>query len=224
MHNYKRRGEYFMTYTIENYKQFLYAVIEMIEKEKDYLSELDRKLGDGDHGVTMSIGWQAVKEKLDNELQNERDGGEISKVVAKTFLNAVGSSVGPLYATGFLRGSKVLKGKTEFNHSELLDFWIAFGDGMKERGQAEVGDKTMIDTIQPFIQSLREKREDQSFSEIFDQALVSAENGMLSTKEMISKKGRSSRLGERSKGFLDPGATSIYFILECFQKSLFSVT
>ncbi|WP_347835257.1 DAK2 domain-containing protein [Gracilibacillus sp. JCM 18860] len=59
---------------------------------------------------------------------------------------------------------------------------------------------------------------------MFDQALVSAENGMLSTKEMISKKGRSSRLGERSKGFLDPGATSIYFILECFQKSLFSVT
>ncbi|WP_347835053.1 DAK2 domain-containing protein [Gracilibacillus sp. JCM 18860] len=147
-----------MTYTIENYKQFLYAVIEMMEKEKDYLSELDRKLGDGDHGVTMSIGWQAVKEKLDNELQNERDGGgEISKVVAKTFLNAVGSSVGPLYATGFLRGSKVLKGKTEFNHSELLDFWIAFGDGIKERGQAEVGDKTMIDTIQLYP-ALREKR------------------------------------------------------------------
>nr|WP_245780830.1 dihydroxyacetone kinase subunit DhaL [Gracilibacillus orientalis] len=212
-----------MAYTTDQYKQYLYDVIEMIEKEKDYLSDLDRKLGDGDHGVTMSIGWQAVKEKLDNELKDEMDGGEISKVVAKTFLNAVGSSVGPLYATGFLRGSKVLKGKSELEDQDLFEFWIAFGEGIKERGQAEVGDKTMIDTIDPFVQSIKLQKDSQSFLHAMDNALREAEKGMLSTKEMISKKGRSSRLGNRSKGFQDPGATSVYLIIEYFQKSLSSV-
>ncbi|SFM17060.1 dihydroxyacetone kinase, C-terminal domain [Gracilibacillus orientalis] len=212
-----------IAYTTDQYKQYLYDVIEMIEKEKDYLSDLDRKLGDGDHGVTMSIGWQAVKEKLDNELKDEMDGGEISKVVAKTFLNAVGSSVGPLYATGFLRGSKVLKGKSELEDQDLFEFWIAFGEGIKERGQAEVGDKTMIDTIDPFVQSIKLQKDSQSFLHAMDNALREAEKGMLSTKEMISKKGRSSRLGNRSKGFQDPGATSVYLIIEYFQKSLSSV-
>lgn len=216
-------GNDVIAYTTDQYKQYLYDVIEMIEKEKDYLSDLDRKLGDGDHGVTMSIGWQAVKEKLDNELKDEMDGGEISKVVAKTFLNAVGSSVGPLYATGFLRGSKVLKGKSELEDQDLFEFWIAFGEGIKERGQAEVGDKTMIDTIDPFVQSIKLQKDSQSFLHAMDNALREAEKGMLSTKEMISKKGRSSRLGNRSKGFQDPGATSVYLIIEYFQKSLSSV-
>ncbi|MGP4038920.1 dihydroxyacetone kinase subunit DhaL [Gracilibacillus sp. D59] len=212
-----------MIYTTDQYKQYLYNVIEMIEQEKGYLSDLDRKLGDGDHGVTMSIGWQAVKEKLDDELKEEADGGEISKIVAKTFLNAVGSSVGPLYATGFLRGSKVFKGKSEFEDQDLFDFWIAFGEGIKERGQAEIGDKTMIDTIDPFVQSLKLQRDGQSFVHAMDKALKDAELGMLSTKDMVSKKGRSSRLGDRSKGFQDPGATSAFLIMECFQKNLSSI-
>ena len=212
-----------MTYTTDQYKQYLYDVIEMIENEKDYLSDLDRKIGDGDHGVTMSIGWQAVKEKLENELKEETDGGEISKIVAKTFRNTVGSSVGPLYATGFLRGSKVLKGKTALADQDLFNFWIAFGEGIKERGQAEVGDKTMIDSIDPFVQSLKLQRDRQSFEHAMDKALRDAKRGMLSTKDMVSKKGRSSRLGDRSKGFQDPGATSAYLIMECFQKSLSGV-
>ncbi|QGH36369.1 dihydroxyacetone kinase subunit L [Gracilibacillus salitolerans] len=212
-----------MTYTTDQYKQYLYDVIEMIENEKDYLSDLDRKLGDGDHGVTMSIGWQAVKKKLDKELKDETDGGEINKVVAKTFLNAVGSSVGPLYATGFLRGSKILKGKSELEDQDLFDFWIAFGEGIKERGQAEVGDKTMIDSIDPLVQSLRAQKNTQSFLQAMDKALKEAERGMLSTKDMVSNKGRSSRLGNRSKGFQDPGATSAYAIMKCFQKSLSGV-
>src|SRR5699024_10063331 len=84
---------------------FIQKLVAMIESEKDYLCELDRKIGDGDHGVTMSIGFQAVNEVLDDELSNEQDCSKISVKVGKTFLNAVGSSVGPLYATGFMRGA-----------------------------------------------------------------------------------------------------------------------
>src|SRR5699024_3104606 len=130
-----------MNVTASEMIQYFKEVVKVMEKEKDYLCELDRKLGDGDHGVTMSIGWQAVNEKLDNELKEETDCGKISMIVGKTFLNAVGSSVGPLYATGFMRGAKVVKGKSVLTDKDLAEYWIAFGNGVKERGQAKVGDK-----------------------------------------------------------------------------------
>ena len=124
-----------------------------------------------------------------------------------TFLNAVGSSVGPLYATGFLRGAKVIKNKSLLTDKDLVEFWIAFGKGVKERGQAEVGDKTMIDTLDPVVKVLEENiTETQDFLSIFKKAVSAGEEGMKSTIEMISKIGRSSRLGERSKGI--PGSWS----------------
>lgn len=206
-----------MNLTAKQLKDYFKEIVEMIEKEKDYLCELDRKLGDGDHGVTMSIGWQAVNEKLNNELAEEQDCAKISLTVGKTFLSAVGSSVGPLYATGFMRGAKVVKGKTEMNDNDLAEYWIAFAKGIKERGQAEVGDKTMIDTLEPFFISLEKQfAESNDFLPAFSTAVEEAKKGMESTKDIVSKKGRSSRLGERSIGAQDPGATSAYLILSTF--------
>ncbi|MEK4803359.1 dihydroxyacetone kinase subunit DhaL [Oceanobacillus sp. FSL K6-0118] len=206
-----------MNLTAKQLKDYFKEIVEMIEKEKDYLCELDRKLGDGDHGVTMSIGWQAVNEKLNNELAEEQDCAKISLTVGKTFLSAVGSSVGPLYATGFMRGAKVVKGKTEMNDIDLAEYWIAFAKGIKERGQAEVGDKTMIDTLEPFFISLEKQfAESNDFLPSFSTAVEEAKKGMESTKDIVSKKGRSSRLGERSIGAQDPGATSAYLILSTF--------
>jgi dihydroxyacetone kinase-like protein len=192
-------------------------VVEVMEKEKDYLCELDRKLGDGDHGVTMSIGWQAVNEKLNGELMEESDCGKVCITVGKTFLDAVGSSVGPLYATGFLRGAKAIKGKTELTDEDLAAFWAAFGNGVQERGQAKVGDKTMIDTLAPAVQALEENfAKSGNFIGAFKEGVAAGKAGMESTKELVSKIGRSSRLGERSIGGQDPGATSAYFILDTF--------
>ncbi|KPH78202.1 dihydroxyacetone kinase subunit DhaL [Oceanobacillus caeni] len=206
-----------MNLTAKQLKDYFKEIVEMIEKEKDYLCELDRKLGDGDHGVTMSIGWQAVNEKLNNELAEEQDCAKISLTVGKTFLSAVGSSVGPLYATGFMRGAKAVKGKTEMNDNDLAEYWIAFAKGIKERGQAEVGDKTMIDTLEPFFISLEKQfAESNEFLPAFTTAVEEAKKGMESTKDIVSKKGRSSRLGERSIGAQDPGATSAYLILSTF--------
>ncbi|MBE6185017.1 dihydroxyacetone kinase subunit DhaL [Heyndrickxia ginsengihumi] len=206
-----------MELTAKDLKNYFKAVVSMIEEEKDYLCELDRKLGDGDHGVTMSIGWQAVNEKLDNALAEEEDCAKISITVGKTFLSAVGSSVGPLYATGFMRGAKVVKNKTVLNGQDLVEYWIAFGKGIKERGQAEVGDKTMVDTLVPFVNALEEKfPETQDFLSAFSYAVSEGKKGMESTKDLLSKRGRSSRLGERSVGAQDPGATSAYLILSTF--------
>ena len=213
-----------MTFTSVEFKKFLSNVVEMVEEQKDYLSELDRKLGDGDHGVTMSIGWQAINEKLQNELVNEEDSSKIAITAGRTFLSAVGSSVGPLYATGFLRGAKVFQNKTELSDKDLVDFWVSFIKGVQERGQAEVGDKTMIDTLYPAMIEL-EKQFDATgdFHQSFSEAVTAAKKGMESTKDMLSKRGRSSRLGERSLGNQDPGATSAFLILETFYQTLKSV-
>ena len=206
-----------MQLSAKELKAYYKEIVTMVEEEKDYLCELDRKLGDGDHGVTMSIGWQAVNEKLDNELVDEEDCAKISITVGKTFLSAVGSSVGPLYATGFMRGAKAVKGKTILHDQDLADFWIAFARGIQERGKAEVGDKTMVDTLDPFANTLEEKiAASDDFVSAFTEAVAAAKVGMESTKDLISKKGRSSRLGERSVGAQDPGATSAYMIVSTF--------
>ncbi|MGJ9459621.1 dihydroxyacetone kinase subunit DhaL [Oceanobacillus sp. CF4.6] len=204
-----------MNITAKELINYFKEVVEIMEKEKDYLCDLDRKLGDGDHGVTMSIGWQAVNEQLNGKLAEETDCGKISSTVGMTFLNAVGSSVGPLYATGFMRGGKAVKGKSVLNNVDLVAYWIAFINGVQERGNAKVGDKTMMDTLIPALEALVENF-DQEFIPAFESAVEAGEKGMKSTTDLVSKIGRSSRLGERSKGAQDPGATSAHMILKAF--------
>ncbi|WP_088052435.1 dihydroxyacetone kinase subunit DhaL [Virgibacillus dakarensis] len=206
-----------MKFTAINFKHFLINVGDLMEQNKDYLSDLDIMLGDGDHGITMSIGWKAIRKKVSEELLEEEDCGKISAITGRSFLNAVGSSVGPLYATGFIKGAKVVQGKTAFTEIDLVNFWTAFIDGIKERGQAEVGDKTMIDTFEPAKNSMvKTFEESQDILTAFTNAVEDAKKGMESTKEMPSKKGRSSRLGERSIGHQDPGATSAFIVLSAF--------
>ncbi|OYD07417.1 dihydroxyacetone kinase subunit DhaL [Paludifilum halophilum] len=206
-----------MHITASEFKSFLHRVTLKVEEKKDDLSELDRKLGDGDHGVTMSLGWQAIEEKLHTDLKDETDCGYICKEVGKAFINAVGSSVGPLYATGFLRGSRVLQNKSELTDDDLSAFWVAFIDGIQQKGKAEIGEKTMIDTFMPARNTLQERiTAGDPFESAFEKAVQAGKKGMESTRDLISKKGRSSRLGSRSVGHQDPGATSAYLMLEVF--------
>ena len=207
-----------MTLTSETYKSFILALAELFEEQKDNLCELDRKIGDGDHGVTMNIGYQAVKDTIHNELEAQNDIAKISVAVGKSFLDAVGSSVGPLYASGYLKAAVAVKNKTELNDTDLYQFWIAFSKGIKARGKAEIGDKTMIDTLEPFYLSLESsKSQNINFKEAFAPALLEAKQGMESTKDIVSNKGRSKRLGYRSQGHVDPGAMSAYLMLNTFK-------
>src|SRR5699024_10071810 len=171
------------------------------------------------HGVTMSIGFQAIKEMLADEDIEENTFSTLTVKMAKTFLNAVGSSVGPLYATGFLRAAQKVKDLNVIEDNEIKEYWLAFAQGIQERGQANVGDKTMVDTTAPFATTLSTEYKGD-IVEAFEKALHAAELGMKSTENIISKKGRSSRLGERSVGAQDPGATSVYMILSEFGKVL----
>lgn len=207
-----------MTLTSETYKSFILALAELFEEQKDNLCELDRKIGDGDHGVTMNIGYQAVKDTIHNELQAQNDIAKISVAVGKSFLDAVGSSVGPLYASGYLKAAVAVKNKTELNDTDLYQFWIAFSKGIKARGKAEIGDKTMIDTLEPFYLALEDAQSQNiQFKDAFNTALEKAKKGMESTKDIVSNKGRSKRLGHRSQGHVDPGAMSAYLMLDTFK-------
>ena len=206
--------------TTEEFIKILYTICDDIEKNKDYFSELDRATGDGDHGVTMSIGWTAVKEKLDT-LSSDLTFDKICMQVASSFLSAVGASAGPLYATALMRGGAKLKDLKSSNASQIADFFEAAANGIKERGKAELGDKTMLDVWIPAAETIKKTSIGQEdIIEILKQGALKAKQAMESTKDMLSKKGRSSKLGERSRGHIDPGAASSAMIINTFFEAI----
>lgn len=205
-----------MILTTQDFKRILTAIGERVEANKDELCDLDRVIGDGDHGISMAIGWQAIRDNL-SQLAHEDDIGVVLRSVSRTFLNAVGASVGPLYGIAFLRGGSVLIDKKEASAEEVMRFWIAAVNGIREMGKAEIGDKTMLDAWIPIANSLEASLQSgEAWEPALDKAAEAGRRGMESTKELVSRIGRSGRLGERSKGHIDPGAASAHLIFSTF--------
>jgi dihydroxyacetone kinase len=184
-----------------------------IEQEKGWLSDLDGVIGDGDHGVTMAIGWSAVREAL-AAIGPDKGFADICNAAAKAFLNAVGASAGPLYATAFMRGGAALKGRESLDAAGMVAFIEAAAQGIVDRGKAEAGDKTMVDAWLPAVAAAKAAlAENKSLADCVQAAANGAESGMKATAEMTAKKGRSSKLGDRSLGHMDPGAASTFITL-----------
>ena len=191
-----------------------------IEKQKDYLSELDRAIGDGDHGVTMSIGWTAVKEKLSSINSNE-GFQKICTQIASSFLSAVGASAGPLYATALMRGGIAIKDKKFLDAMSFSLFLDAAAKGIKDRGKAEIGDKTMLDVWMPAAEEMKKQANSgANLMDALDSTVKNARNAMNKTKDLLSKKGRSSKLGKRSICHIDPGAASSFVIINSIYQTL----
>tara|TARA_Y100001970_G_scaffold196385_1_gene238771 strand:- start:693 stop:1340 length:648 start_codon:yes stop_codon:yes gene_type:complete len=204
----------------EDFIKIINDICDRIEESKDYLSELDRAIGDGDHGVTMSIGWTAVKNQL-NEI-NPQDGFQkICTQIASSFLSAVGASAGPLYATALIRGGMAIKDIEDVDANNFSLFLDAAAKGIKDRGKADLGDKTMLDVWLPAADEMKNQvAKGNNLINSLEATVKTAENSMNQTKELISKKGRSSKLGERSKGHIDPGAASSYIIINSIYLSI----
>jgi dihydroxyacetone kinase-like protein len=203
-----------MTQTITT-PQMLQALRDMcdtIEKEKDYLSELDGAIGDGDHGVNMAKCFRQVKTKLAES--SAEDVGSLFKDVGMVVLNSVGGAMGALYGTFFLKLAQQCAGKREIDLSDLVAMLQTGEKGILDLGKAGPGDKTLVDTLSPAVRAIEAAEKD---GKPLPQALAdfeaAAQTGMASTKEMLAKIGRASRLGERTIGHQDAGATSCYFIL-----------
>lgn len=191
---------------------------ERIITNKDYLTELDREIGDSDHGINMARGFKAVLEKVS---QDESDIGAALKKAGMTLLSTVGGASGPLYGTAYMESGKILAGKTEIDSQDMKAVFEASIAGIQKRGKAVRGEKTMLDAIIPASETYAKKiSEGADMIHALDAAIESAHEGIEYTKTIIATKGRASYLGERSIGHQDPGATSATLMLEAIRDYL----
>ncbi|NKX91833.1 dihydroxyacetone kinase subunit L [Sanguibacter hominis ATCC BAA-789] len=182
-----------------------------IAEARDELTELDRQIGDGDHGANLDRGFAAVRTKVDGlEAENV---GDVLKVVATTLMSTVGGASGPLYGTAFLRAAKVT-GIPDLNAHAVVALLEGALEGITSRGRAVVGEKTMVDAWSPAVDAAEAAAgAGAAPAEVLEAALAAAEEGAASTVDLIATKGRASYLGERSRGHLDPGARSTVILL-----------
>ncbi len=183
------------------------------EAEKEYLTELDNEIGDGDHGINLARGFEAVEKKLPSLAGG--DIGALLKGVGMQLVSTVGGASGPLYGTAFMKAGMACKGLTEIDGPAFVKAMEAAVDGIKMRGKATEGEKTMLDALCPALKVMQDDvAAGKSLKEALQDAAQAAEKGVEYTKTIIATKGRASYLGERSLGHQDPGATSSLYLLQ----------
>ncbi|MBA3953437.1 MAG: dihydroxyacetone kinase subunit L [Rubrobacter sp.] len=189
-----------------------------MEENRRYLTKLDSEIGDGDHGNNMNRGFQAALERLqDADLSIPAD---VLKAVSMALISKVGGAAGPLYGTAFLRASTALADKEEVSSEDAAEALEAALGGIKQRGKAEVGDKTIIDALEPAVEAAKEAAGEGSVAGVFRSAAEAAKEGAESTVPLTARRGRASYLGARASGHQDPGATSTYMLLDAAARTL----
>ncbi len=190
-----------------------------MEENRKHLTKLDSEIGDGDHGNNMHRGFQAALERLEGtELQTPAD---VLKAVSTALVGKVGGAAGPLYGTAFLRASTSLSGKEDLSSEDVAEAMEAALGGVKQRGKAEEGDKTMIDALAPAVAAAKEAASSgKSVGEVSREAAEAAGEGSEATVPLTARRGRASYLGERAAGHMDPGARSTYLLLDAAARAL----
>ncbi|MBT1003290.1 dihydroxyacetone kinase subunit L [Paenarthrobacter sp. DKR-5] len=192
---------------------WLRAAAAVLADQRAYLCDLDRAIGDGDHGENMDRGFQALLAKLD-EAPPATPGAAL-KLTAMTLMSKVGGAAGPLYGTAFLRAATALGEASELDGSQVAEALAAARDGIVARGKAELQDKTMVDAWTPAVDAARAAAEAGSAPlQVLEAAAKAAQDGAVATDPLVARKGRASYLGERSAGHRDPGAVSTALILQ----------
>ena len=182
-----------------------------VAEQRDYLVDLDRAIGDGDHGENMDRGFKAAVEALGQA--EPASVAEVLKTVAKTLMSTVGGAAGPLYGTAFLRASKAA-GDGELDAAVVAAIIEGALGGIQARGKATTGEKTMVDAWTPALDAARAAAESGADAvATLQAAATAADAGAAATEPLRATKGRASYLGERSIGHLDPGAVSTSLIL-----------
>ena len=198
----------------------LIHVADVIEANKDYLCELDGEVGDGDHGVSMTIGWRTARKAL-RQLPSPTPETAL-RAVSDAFADEVGAASGVMYEVGFAAAAQAAAGKAELNRCED---WAAVIGGLigeiQSIGKAQLGDKTLVDAWLPAAQALRAAA-GKPLEAGLAAATAAAMDGVQRTKDLIPKRGRASRLGERARGHQDAGATSAYLMMRALAESLSS--
>lgn len=209
-----------MTVDTKALKSMFSSIADAIAADRDRLCALDGVIGDADHGIAMELGFNAARDAV-AALDDTAEPTVLFNTAAKSFLNAVGASSGPLYATAFMRAGAAVKGKASLSDADFVVAFQAMAQGIRDRGKAEPGEKTMIDAWVPAAEAAGEAQAaGQSAAESIAAAAKAAADGAEATKDMIAAKGRSARLGDRSLGHVDPGAASAVTVIGSIAASL----
>ena len=186
-------------------------------EHKDYLTEMDAALGDGDLGLTMTSGFAKAKEAVHGT--EETDIGKLFMLAGMTIAKAVPSTMGTLVGSGFMKVAKALKGKENMGIEELVVFVDQFVEGLMERGKAKPGDRTIIDAMYPAARYLEQARDQgASLEKAAQGALAAAEQGLEATKGMLAAFGRGVFFGEQVLGKPDQGATVGMYIIQAWEQ------
>jgi len=201
--------------TVEEARQmFIYVANKMVDS-KDVLTQADKAIGDGDHGIGMARGFEAVGQKL--ETQSFTSIGDLFKSIGMTLMMSIGGAAGAVFGTLFRGAGKNTDDRSDLDSQTLA---LALQDGLqavKDRGKAKPGDKTMVDALEPAALKAAELNAaplDEALPEITEAARL----GMEKTKEMVAALGKAKPLGERSLGHADPGSLSTYLIFKYMLK------
>ena len=199
--------------------EILKAMADRIEAEKDYLTELDNEIADGDHGVNMAKGFNAVVPKISTMVG--KDIGSLLKTTGMTLVSTVGGSAGPLYGTAFMKAGAALRDKMEIDGKDVVVALEAAIGGIQMRGKATVVEKTMLDAICPAYDAIKAAVEaGDDIKTALTKGVDAARDGVEYTKTIKATKGRASYIGDRSIGHQDPGATSSLYLMEAMLEQL----
>ncbi|MDQ6922156.1 MAG: dihydroxyacetone kinase subunit DhaL [Candidatus Dormibacteraeota bacterium] len=194
-------------------------IAEAVRVNRDYLVQLDAAIGDGDHGINMTRGFDAVVRALAAEPQTPP--GKLLTLAGKTLVSSVGGASGPLWGSALRRAGRTLGEAPNFEAEDLAGALEAALAAVQDLGQARPGDKTMVDALAPAVAILRQRvTAGQSLEAALQAASAAAEEGMRATVPMQARKGRASYLGERSIGHQDPGATSAALIMTALERTV----
>lgn len=210
-----------MTVKNKDGRTILLAMVEAVHANKQYLGDIDGLIGDGDHGMNMNKGFVTYGERLGDEETSFSDGlNDLGSVL----FNEIGGSMGPIYGTIFMEMADRAEGEEDITLEVFQEMLEAGLNGLYEIVDARPGDKTLVDTLTSAINGLKQAAMDgKTFKEALDVMKSCAEAGKESTKDMVAKYGRASRLGERSRGVLDAGATSCCIILKAMADGMKAV-
>ncbi len=184
-----------------------------IDENAQFLTDLDAAIGDNDHGINMARGFKKVEEDLPG--LSGKDVGAILKKVGMDLVSTVGGSSGPLYGTAFMKAGAKAAGKNEIGMDDFIAMMEEAIGGVQMRGKAVKGEKTMLDSMIPALDAMKEAAgAGKAAGDVLKAGVAAAEDGVEYTKGIIATKGRASYLGERSIGHQDPGATSFLVLLK----------
>ncbi|MGR3481218.1 dihydroxyacetone kinase subunit L [Salipiger marinus] len=199
-----------MAMTAEQTRAFYPAWAERFAAEREALIALDGKVGDSDLGITMSKGFAAARDAV-APLEEATIAGQM-KAAGAALAKAAPSTMGTLMATGFLRGFKALESAEQFGTPEAATFWRAYAEGVAQRGKAQLGDKTVLDVLDPIAAAL--EASGSPLPQALDEAVTAAAAALEATKDMVAQHGKAAAFQEKSRGLPDAGGTVAVMLVE----------